>query len=704
MEPILRLDHVSTTAYTRLAKIEDERFYDITEINKILQIRHLGVRKRAALAIARIGNRRGTALLMDMFVGEQDESMRATVAFALGVMADPAALPNLIASVTNDAETQTVRARSAEAIGKILGSPDNTDAIDKAVIERAIAALQRLLPDPAKTLNDEQKFAATMAINALYKSKADTAVPLLAAYLKIKDDDLRFQAANALARMRTAAAPAADSLLAGLSDSNPLVQISCARALAAIKEKRATEALLRLLNTLSAADASKQYTADDREMVQIEVVRALGQLGDKQAGAGITKVAEASFKKWRSESCFADCKAPAGESHSIMLLLEATQALGLLKEESALPLLKQIRFAESRRGSKLGSYPEFEIAVARFGEKEFFDIPATSVLRANDWQSMGNYAQGLGIVGGDRAHQELLDLLNGKKFNATPDPRVVEDILRALVRMKASDTEDVLRQNLQLSDPGVRAAAAGMLSNFANKANFELLNRAYERGKKDDLSEARLAALNGIAKFKDEKTVVESLFAAVTDSDYLVRAQAIKLLSKLSSESYDQYLGVIKKPHLPLFYDKVHDGFNTKTTATIVTQRGEIKILLDTRDAPMTVQNFVDLARRGFYNGVVFHRVVPNFVIQGGEPVNNATGSPGYQIRDEINMHPYTRGTVGMALAGRDTGGSQFFICHQPAPHLDGGYTVFGQVISGMEIVDQITRGDVIVKVIIKEE
>jgi len=417
----------------------------------------------------------------------------------------------------------------------------------------------------------------------------------------------------------------------------------------------------------------------------------------------IAKVAEASFKKWRDESCFKDCKAPAGESHAIMMLLEATQALGLLKEESALPLLKQIRFAESRRGSKLGSYPEFEIAVARFGEKEFFDIPATSVLRANDWQSMGNYAQGLGIVGGDRSHQELLDLLNGKKFSAMPDPRAVEEILRALVRMKASDAEDILRQNLQLSDAGVRAAAAGMLSNFTNGANFELLNRAYERGRKDDINEARLAALNAIAKFKDEKTV-ESLFAGVTDSDYLVRAQAIKLLSKLSTESYDQYLGIVKKPHPLPFYDKVRDGFNTKTTATIVTQRGEIKILLDTRDAPITVQNFVDLARRGFYNGVVFHRVVPNFVVQAGEPVNNTTGGPGYQIRDEINMLPYIRGSVGMALSGRDTGGSQFFICHQAAPHLDGGYTVFGQVISGMEIVDQITRGDVIVKVIVKEE
>src|SRR5262249_35084385 len=94
---------------------------------------------------------------------------------------------------------------------------------------------------------------------------------------------------------------------------------------------------------------------------------------------------------------------------------------------------------------------------------------------------------------------------------------------------------------------------------------------------------------------------------------------------------------------------------------------------------------------------------VPNFVIQGGDPRGDGEGGPGYQIRCEVNPRPYIRGAVGMALSGKDTGGSQFFITHSPQPHLDGGYTVFGQVISGMEVVDRITRGDVIRKVEIFE-
>ena len=119
-------------------------------------------------------------------------------------------------------------------------------------------------------------------------------------------------------------------------------------------------------------------------------------------------------------------------------------------------------------------------------------------------------------------------------------------------------------------------------------------------------------------------------------------------------------------------------------------------------EAPLTVDNFVQLSRRGYYRGIVFHRVVPNFVIQDGDPRGDGNGGPGYAIRCEVNEASYERGTVGMALSGKDTGGSQWFVTHAPQPHLDGGYTVFGQVISGMNVVDGIIRGDVIKSIVIR--
>ena len=117
----------------------------------------------------------------------------------------------------------------------------------------------------------------------------------------------------------------------------------------------------------------------------------------------------------------------------------------------------------------------------------------------------------------------------------------------------------------------------------------------------------------------------------------------------------------------------------------------------------MTVDSFVQLAARGYFNNVTFHRVVPNFVVQGGDPRGDGNGGPGYQIRCEINEARYDRGAVGMALSGKDTGGSQWFVTHSPQPHLDGGYTVFGRVTNGMEVVDRLMRGDVIRSISITE-
>jgi len=133
--------------------------------------------------------------------------------------------------------------------------------------------------------------------------------------------------------------------------------------------------------------------------------------------------------------------------------------------------------------------------------------------------------------------------------------------------------------------------------------------------------------------------------------------------------------------------------------AFIHTKLGRIEIHLDIVQAPLASERFINLARRGFYDGLTFHRVVPGFVIQGGCPRGDGNGGPGYALRCEIGQRPYGRGVVGMALSGKDTGGSQFFITLAPSPHLDGGYTAFGSVAGGMDVIERIRPGDVIEKI-----
>jgi peptidyl-prolyl cis-trans isomerase B (cyclophilin B) len=139
----------------------------------------------------------------------------------------------------------------------------------------------------------------------------------------------------------------------------------------------------------------------------------------------------------------------------------------------------------------------------------------------------------------------------------------------------------------------------------------------------------------------------------------------------------------------------------TMKTATIETDRGTIVIELFDKDAPGTVANFETLAKKGFYDGLKFHRVIADFMIQGGCPKGTGTGGPGYQIQCETKGNPrkHGKGALSMAHAGKDTGGSQFFITHRATPHLDGVHTVFGQVTSGQEVVDAIRVGDRMKKV-----
>ena len=143
------------------------------------------------------------------------------------------------------------------------------------------------------------------------------------------------------------------------------------------------------------------------------------------------------------------------------------------------------------------------------------------------------------------------------------------------------------------------------------------------------------------------------------------------------------------------------------TTATLTTQYGDMKIEFFDNDAPITVDNFVRLAKSGYYDGLTFHRVIPDFVVQGGDPTGTGAGGPGYSIKCELtgDNQYHDRGVLSMAHAGKDTGGSQFFICHsrRNTSHRDRKHTCFGKVTDGVDIVDQIRQGDKIEKIVVHE-
>jgi cyclophilin family peptidyl-prolyl cis-trans isomerase/HEAT repeat protein len=272
------------------------------------------------------------------------------------------------------------------------------------------------------------------------------------------------------------------------------------------------------------------------------------------------------------------------------------------------------------------------------------------------------------------------------KYLAHKDARVQLAALDVLGEAKALDASSDVRPLLESKDLVVAGAAALALGKMGDHAALnDVLVLARRVPANPDIAPAVAEALTLLGS----NQAAFDLRGWLSSPNATVRNEAAKAINLLTGEGvFAPEPGIAETPPAP----QGGSGLKLKTT------RGEIEIALWSDEAPRTSANFWHLAQTGLFNGLAFHRVVPDFVVQGGDPRGDGEGGPGYMIRCEVGHRPYARGTVGMALSGKDTGGSQFFITHTAAPHLDGRYTAFGQVTKGMDVVDALLEGDKILE------
>ena len=228
------------------------------------------------------------------------------------------------------------------------------------------------------------------------------------------------------------------------------------------------------------------------------------------------------------------------------------------------------------------------------------------------------------------------------------------------------------------------------------------LQQAQVEARLDPISDARLAgvralAARGLAVPGDHENAVQFLEELAEDADFLVRREAAGALERLGRPRPE--LGPATTGRTGPVYAQILSQTDRARLVEVKTARGAFRIRLDCPQAPLTCLSFLQLAGQGYFDGLEFHRVVPDFVVQTGDPRGDGWGGPGFALRDEINRLRFGRGAVGMALSGPDTGGSQFFIALSPQPHLDGGYTVLGQVIGDDSVLDQIRQEDGLVTI-----
>jgi len=277
------------------------------------------------------------------------------------------------------------------------------------------------------------------------------------------------------------------------------------------------------------------------------------------------------------------------------------------------------------------------------------------------------------------------------------------DVLRAYAAFKPQTLTRDLITALDDPDVIVRSTVAELIGELPPTDEIAVaLTEALPRAMHDKLNDAALAILDALGKQKPERANA-GVKSALDSKDQIIRRRAVAILKANKGGDYTSRVATTKSRNTAADYQRALSRIGQTITAVVRTSKGSFTIQLLPDEAPLNVDNFVQLAKRGYFNGIVFHRVVPNFVVQGGDPRGDGNGGPGYQIRCEINEETYDRGAVGMALSGKDTGGSQWFVTHSPQPHLDGGYTVFGRVTTGMDVVDRIVKGDTIFGVSITE-
>jgi HEAT repeat protein/cyclophilin family peptidyl-prolyl cis-trans isomerase len=607
------------------------------------------IRRRAALAVGRTRLAEGVAPLVPLLASDPEPEVRQMAAFAMGLIGSSTAADPLVAALADP--DPLVHGRAAEALG-LLAHKGSAGAIAAMMSTHVKAgALNGIAADDVEYPKAAPVEAVRLGMYALVRLGAYDA--LASTLLDANGRPVSQWWPIAYAFRRINDPRAGTPLLALLQSDGTFTRAFAARGLGAAKEARAVKPLIAVL--LNAKEVSN---------VRVEAARSLAELNAREAEDPLIKLI-------------------TNASQDANLRLEAVTALGQLRSQKAADLYIELLTDPwpSMRAAAV-------VALAR-SDAENFVLAVSGLDPDRHWSVRAALATALGTLSERRGEARLLQMLKDE------DQRVIPAVLNALVASNSSAAEATLIERLEADDVVVRQTAASGLARLKATKAAAALVQSYDRAEKDPTYLARAAVLAALVEL-DRERARPLLERALQDRDWAMRVRAATLLKGIDP-AVDVSGRIRPAPASPVVELNELDRMANPTVSPVAyidTTKGMIQVELAVIDAPRTVSNFISLARRNFLGATPFHRIVPNFVVQDGDPRGDGEGGPGYTIRDEINQLPYLRGTIGMALDWEDTGGSQFFITHSPQPHLDARYTVFGRVVQGMDVVDRLQQWD----------
>ena len=632
---------------------EDSRSFEPALFRSALVAPDSVVRRLAAMAAGRIGDPRATPLLVPL-LSDPDSTVRVVAAFALGCIGDAAGAQPLMDRITGLPPLDGPTAQEAITALAKIGGPKVGGFFDGILGGSIVPSRQDRRPLLSQIVLESWRLGRDAPVVTLLPFLEDTAA------------GIRWRAAYTLGRVRAPAA--ANRLTVALRDPESIVRAMAARGLtrgyadsAGLAPRTVAELLARAasdvnvqvrINALrslagfrdsSLASEIVPLLDDPTPNVQVQAAMTAGELGGAEAGRGLARIAAG--------------KGPFGVRREALV---------------ALSRVDSVAFA--------GAAGKWQASA--------------------DWRERAAVAEGSAIAGAGARPWFLSDR----------DPRVIAAGLQAWAgAVEGPDAALVAaaRPLVQHADAAVRSVAADALARSAKPDDLTLLATAFRRTGRDSFPDAALGALGAILAIRkaspEAQARVDREFvpSAPRPDDYVVRRWAEENWPELAlrwgrsspiatGRSAQDYRELIRR------YVLAPDSLARPKVTIETDQRGPLEIELLGPEAPMTVANFVRLVQRRFFDGNRWHRVVPNFVVQDGDPRGDGFGGPGGAIRDELNRHRYDGPMLGMALSGPDTGSSQWFINLSPQPHLDGTYTIFGRVTTGLANLGRITQGDLI--------